>query len=355
MTNRLLKKKLKTLGQAPGALVYVGDNQDPNIHIDVIDYDKDSFLERSDVQIKECLDLIKTPQNTWINIEGIQDIQAVQKLGSHFGLHPLILEDIVNSTQRSKLDDYKDNIYIVMRMLKYNKEKEEVEDEQVSLILGENYLISFLESGSSIFLPVKKRLTNSSSRIRIGGSDYLCYSLIDCIVDHYFEILEQVDQNLENLEEEIAQSPNGKTLIKIQRIKRQITQLRKSVWPMREVINHFRRIETSLIKDSTKLYIQDVYDHTIQAIDTIESFRDIVSGMFDIYLSNINLRMNEIMKVLTIVSTIFVPLTFVASIYGMNFEHMPELHYKWGYPIVLIVMLFAALIMLVFFRKKRWI
>jgi len=350
-----LKNRLKKLGLPPGSIVYIGDIKDPRVRIDLIDYDKDSLVEKKDVGIKKCVELIKTPQNTWVDIQGIHDVNAVQEIGSHFGLHPLVLEDIVNSTQRSKLDDYKDNIYIVMRMLKINNEKDEVEDEQVSIILGKNYLISFLETGSQIFAPIKKRLNNPNSRLRNSGSDYLCYSLIDSIVDHYFEILEQVDQKLENLEEEIADKPNTKTMMKIQRVKREIALLRRSVWPMREVVNQFRRIESPLIKDSTKLYIQDVYDHTIQAIDTIESFRDIVAGMFDIYISSINLRMNEIMKVLTIVATIFVPLTFIASIYGMNFEFMPELHSKWGYPAVLAFMVTVTLAMIYFFRRKSWI
>lgn len=351
---RLIRKKAKKPGLPPGTLVYTGLYPSQNVHIEMMDYDKDSFFDKKDVSLAECLELLKTPKNTWINIQGIQDVQTIQTIGSHFQLHPLIMEDIASASQRSKLDDYKENLYIVMRILKYNKEKEIVEDEQVSIILGSNYVISFLESENDIFFPIIKRLQSEESRIRNSGSDYLCYALIDCIVDHYFIILEQVDQNLENLEEELVHKPNTKTLIKIQSIKREISHLRKAIWPMREVISHFRRLESPLIHDSTKIYIQDVYDHTIQAIDTIESFRDIVAGMFDIYLSNINLRMNEIMKILTIVSTIFVPLTFLASIYGMNFEYMPELHSVWGYPVVLGVMATAATTMIYFFHRKGW-
>lgn len=324
------------------------------IRIEIMDYDAGHLIEKQNVSIEECLALKAQPSFTWINVHGVHNTKEVQTIGSHFCLHPLVIEDIM-SEQRSKLDDYKDNIYITLRILKYNKEKEATEDEQVSIILGKTYVISFVETDTDIFDPVRNRLRNNHSRIRSQGVDYLAYSLIDLIVDHYFEILEQVDQHLEDLEEQLIHKPETSTLVKIQRTKRNISHLRKTVWPMREVISHFRRLESPLIHESTKLYIQDVYDHTIQTIDTIESFRDIVSGMFDIYLSNINLRMNEIMKVLTIVATIFVPLTFIASVYGMNFDYIPGLHSRWGYYISLVVMASVALGMIFFFRRKKWI
>ena len=323
--------------------------------IDVIDYDKEHFIEKQNVSIEECVKLKAQPSLTWINIHGIYDSNSVQTIGTHFGLHPLMLEDIMSKEQRSKLDDYKDNIYLIIRMLKYNTEKEQIQDEQVSIVLGKTYVISFVGLDADIFEPVRNRLRNKDSRIRSQGVDYLAYSLIDLIVDHYFEILEKVDQQLEDLQEQLIKRPSTNTLVTIQNTKRKISHLRKAIWPIREVISHFRRLESPLVQESTKIYIQDVYDHTIQTIDTIEGFRDIVSGMFDIYLSNINLRMNEIMKVLTIVATIFVPLTFVASLYGMNFDYIPGLHSRWGYYICLLVMAVMAMGMLVFFRRKKWI
>jgi magnesium transporter len=352
---KLLKKHSRKIGLPPGSLIYTGIPTDKQIEISLVDYDANHVKEFNNASLEECIAYLKTPATTWIHICGIHDIKVVEQIGKHFGLHSLMLEDIVTSGQRSKLDDYKDNIYIVMRLLKYDEEKNEIEDEQVSFILGSNFLLSFSETKKDLYEPVKERIRNKNSRITHRGADYLCYSLIDCTVDHYFLILEKVDEQLENLEEELVQDPNPNTLKKIQQTKRSIALLRKSVWPTRGVINLFRRLETPLIQETTKIYMQDVYDHTIQAIDTIESFRDLSSGLLDIYLSNINLRMNEVMKVLTIVATIFVPLTFIASIYGMNFEYIPELHYRWGYPMVLGFMLFVTCGMLYYFRRKQWI
>lgn len=354
MTSKAIKLRAKKVGLPPGSLI-PGDKKTDKIQITVFDYNATQLIEKQDVSLQECLKCLETPSITWINICGIDDIQTIELVGRRFGLHPLLLEDIMSSGQRSKLDDYKDTIYIVAKMLNYNEDKQQVEDEQMSLVLGKNFLISFLEFKNNIFAPVYERLRPNNSRIRQKGADYLCYTLIDCLVDNYFLILEKVDGKLENLEEELIKSPTPKTLQKIQRTKREITLLRKSIWPMREVISNFRRIETPLIQDSTKLYIHDVYDHTIQAIDAIESFRDIAAGMLDIYLSNISQRMNEIMKVLTVVSTIFVPLTFIASIYGMNFDHIPELHWHYGYYEVLGLMVIVTIGMLYYFKRKGWI
>lgn len=355
MTSKAIKSRVKKVGLAPGSLVSLSDKKPDKIQVTVFDYDADTLVEKHDASLQECLKCLDTPGITWINICGIDDIQTIELVGRRFGLHPLLLEDIMSSGQRSKLDDYKDTIYIVVKMLNYSEDKQQVDDEQVSLVLGKNFLISFLESKNNVFAPIYERLRPKNSRIRQKGADYLCYALIDCLIDNYFLILEKVDEKLENLENELIQFPSPKTLQKIQRTKREITLLRKSVWPMREVISNFRRIETPLIQDATKLYIHDVYDHTIQAIDTIESFRDIASGMLDIYLSNISQRMNEIMKVLTVVSTIFVPLTFIASIYGMNFDNIPELHWHYGYYYVLAIMAIVTTCMLIYFRRKKWI
>lgn len=350
----MTKKQSKTLGLPPGSLVHVGKPA-PKIRISVMDYDQAHLIEKDDVSLEECLQLMKTPTVTWINIQGIHDPHVVTTVGQHFNLHSLLLEDIMNAGQRSKLDDYKDHLFIVLRMLSYNGVAEKVDDEQVSLILGKQYVISFLEGDHDIFDSVRGRIRKGNKRIRTMGADYLCYALIDCIVDHYFVILEAVDQKLENIESTLADQPGPETMRLIQHLKREIIVLRKSVWPLREVINNFRKTESPLIKNSTQLYLHDVYDHTIQAMDTIESFRDIASGLLDVYLSNMSYHMNDIMKVLTIMATIFVPLTFIASLYGMNFEHMPELHSEWGYPIALSIMLLTGLGMLYFFRRKRWL
>lgn len=355
MTSKAIKYRVKKAGLAPGALVSMNENKTERINASVFDYDATTLTEKQDASVEECLKSLDSKCNTWINICGIDDIHTIETVGKRFGLHPLLLEDIMSSGQRSKLDDYKDTIYIVVKMLTYNDETQQVDDEQVSLVLGKDFLVSFLESKNNVFAPIYERLRPNNTRLRQRGPDYLCYALIDCLVDNYFLILEKVDEKLEHLEAEVIKSPSPKTLQKIQKAKREITLLRKSVWPMREVISNFRRIETPLIQDTTKLYMHDVYDHTIQAIDAIESFRDIAGGMLDIYLSNISQRMNEIMKVLTVVSTIFVPLTFIASIYGMNFDNIPELHSTYGYYAILGLMGLVTLVMLYFFKRKGWI
>lgn len=356
MTSKGIKLRAKKAGLPPGSLISMNEQNANKIQVSVFDYNQNEFTERQDTPLEECLQYLDASGTiTWINIFGINDVKTIELIGQRFGLHPLLLEDIMSSGQRSKLDDYKDTLYVVVKMLTYNKEKQQVEDEQVSLVLGKNFLISFLESKNNVFESICERLRHDKSRLRKRGADYLCYALIDCLVDNYFLILEKVDGKLENLENELIKSPSPKTLQKIQRSKREITLLRKSVWPMREVISSFRRIETPLIQDTTKLYIHDVYDHTIQAIDAIESFRDIASGMLEIYLSNISQRMNEIMKVLTVVSTIFVPLTFIASIYGMNFDHIPEHHWPYGYFMVWGLIAAITIVMLYYFRRKGWL
>lgn len=353
MTSKAIRNRVKKVGMAEGSLDSGGISQ--QVQLSIVDYDSQQCVEKVGADVKECLACLKTPLHTWIHICGIQDKDTVEALGQQFGLHPLLLEDIMTSGQRSKLDNYKDTLFIVTQMLGYNEEKQQAEDEQVSIVLGENYLISFVETNKSVFAPVRERLRNPQSRIRQRSVDYLCYSLLDCIVDNYFLILEKIDAKVELLEHELIQSPEPIILRKIQHAKREVTLLRKSVWPMREVISNLRRIDSPLVLDATKLYLHDVYDHTIQAIDTIESFRDITSGMLDIYLSNVSQRMNEVMKVLTIVATIFVPLTFIASLYGMNFDNIPELHTRYGYYVVLTVMGLIAIGMIIFFRRKKWI
>lgn len=355
--NHRLRKRSQKAGLPPGSLIHIGDILSSRIKISIMEYSEAGLIEKEDVDIQQCLEHIETPAMTWIQVYGVNDPAKVAFIGNHFKLHPLILEDILNTGQRAKLDVYQDQLFIVVRMLLYKHgiKDGELKDEQVSIILGPNYLISFLEHEDNIFTTVKDRIRQSNNRIRRMGSDYLAYALLDTIVDHYFIVLEEMDVYLEKLEEELVSSPKPFTLQKIQHTKRDTIFLRKSIWPMREVISRFQRIDSPLVTSVTQVYLRDVYDHTIQAIDIIEMFRDIVSGMLDLYISNINIRTNDIMKVLTIVSTIFVPLTFISSLYGMNFEYMPELHTRWGYPLTLFIMLSVAVGMLIFFRRRHWI
>jgi len=349
------KRRSKKAGLPPGTLVHIGEKRLESPRITVIDYDERDFQEKQVATIEECFAFKQTPTVTWINIDGIHDISIIEKLGGHFDLHPLILEDILNTGQRPKCEDYDNYIYTVLKMLSYDDKNEMIRAEQVSLVLGPNFVISFQESIGDVFEQIRDRLRNDKGRIRKMASDYLAYALIDAIVDSYFIILEKLGEKIESMEEQLVAEPTNKTLRQIHSVKRELISLRRSVWPLRELINGLEKTESPLIRKSTRLYLRDVYDHTIQVIDTVETFRDMVSGMLDIYLSSISNKMNAVMKVLTIIATIFIPLTFVAGIYGMNFKYMPELGWRWGYGAVLLVMAVVVIIMLIYFKRKKWL
>ncbi|MFH1541566.1 MAG: magnesium/cobalt transporter CorA [bacterium] len=348
------KRLSKTKGLPPGTLMHVGEQRDENVKITVIDYNENDFQLSPVKSAEECFPYRDRESVTWINVDGVHQTDIIAKLGSHFGLHPLVLEDIVNTDQRPKLEDHESYLFIALKMLSVN-DKGQVEAEHVSLILGNNYVISFQEKEGDIFDPVRDRIKNSKGRIRKMGADYLAYSLLDAIVDNYFGILEKTGEKIELLEEILVADPEPKVLKGIHQLKREMIFLRKSVWPLREVISGLLRAEAKLIKESTIIYLRDVYDHTIQVIDTVESYRDMVSGMLDIYLSSLSNRMNEVMKVLTIIATIFIPLTFIAGIYGMNFKYMPELDIPWAYPLTLSFMGLVGLYMVLYFKRKKWL
>jgi len=353
--SRIFQKRTKKIGAPPGTLIHIGKKPVEKINISVIEYDAETLIEKHDVSLEECITFINQPTMTWITVKGVYDPETISTIGKAFGLHPLLLEDIMDTNQRPKIDFYDDCLFIVMRMMKIHEERQELENQQVSIVLKAGVIILFLEGNGDVFEGVRERIRKKNPRIRSMGSDYLCYALLDQIVDSYFVILEATDSELDDLDEELLKNPNTRTLHKIQHLRQEIILLKKVIWPTREVMSQFRHMNTPLIQDATKLYMQDLYDHSIQIIDTIESFRDIAAGLLDIYLSNLSHRMNEIMKVLTIVSTLFVPLTFISSLYGMNFKYMPELQWRWGYPIVLAIMATVALGMLRYFRTKRWI
>jgi len=352
---KLTGKRSKKAGLPPGTLVHTGEKKAGEVNISVIEYDEANFQKRELKTIEECFLLKDRPAVTWVDVEGIHQIDNIQKLGDCYNFHPLVLEDILNTDQRPKIEDHETYLYIVLKMLHY-EEKAEVVMEQVSLILGTNFVFSFREGmGKNVFHSVRERIINSKGRIRKMGADYLLYTLIDTIVDNYFVILEKMGENIERLEEELIKDPTKQTLHRIHQLKREMIFLTRAVWPLREVINVMERGESPLIKDSTRIYLRDIYDHTIRVIDSIETFRDLLSGMLDIYLSSISNRMNEIMKFLTIVGTIFIPLTFVVGIYGMNFEYLPELKWHFGYFAVLGFMAVVGISMLVYFKRKKWL
>jgi magnesium transporter len=287
-------------------------------------------------------------------VDGIHEAETIEKMGQMFSLHPLLLEDIMNTDQRPKMESYDDYLFIVLKTLFYDEKEKSTITEQISIVLGANYVLSFQERESNVFYPVTERLKNSKGKIKKMGADYLVYSLIDVIIDNYFIILEKLGERVDDLEVQLVTSPKTETLKSIQSLKREMIFLRRSVWPLREVISSMERGESTLIQSSTYVYLRDIYDHTIQAIDTIETYRDMLSGMLDIYLSSVSNKLNEVMKVLTVIATIFIPLTFIVGVYGMNFEHMPELKWRWGYPSIWLLMISIGVFMAFYFRKKKW-
>lgn len=349
-------KRLKNkIGLPPGTPVYMGEREKEKIKINVIDYDQENVLKKEISQTEECCLFKEKPTVSWINIDGIHEAKIIKKLGEDFDLHPLTLEDIMNPRQRPKVEKFDHYIFIVLKMLSYNEQEEKVQEEQICLILGENYVLSFQEKEGDIFNPVRDRISSGLGRIRKRGPDYLAYSIIDVVVDHYFLILENLGNKVEQLEDSLTGEPDESILQKIHSLKREMILLRKSVWPLREMINGLERTESPLIKKETLRFFRDVYDHTIQVIDTIETYRDMIFSMHDTYLSTISNRMNEVMKVLTIIATIFIPLTFIAGIYGMNFEFMPELKWRFAYFGVWGIMLLVTLGMILYFRNKKWL
>jgi magnesium transporter len=358
---RVFKPSSLKAGLPPGTPVHVGAQVAEEVKISVINYDQTRYEIIHPEDPQECSIYREKATVTWINVDGLHRIEVIENLCSCFGIHPLTVEDILNTTQRPKLDIFDDYIFLVIKMQTYNTDTRQIDVEQVSFILGKNYLLSFQEKAGDTFDGVRNRISNSKGRIRKMKADYLAYALLDSIIDNYFSVLEKVGEEIEFMEEELVNDPAAETLHRIHILKREMILLRRSVWPLREVINSLLRgEETDLIGEAIYFYLKDLYDHTIQIIDTIETFRDIISGMIDIYLSSASNRMNEIMKVLTVFAAIFIPLTFIAGIYGMNFDrtasplNMPELGWFYGYPFALSLMVATAFGMLIYFKRKKW-
>jgi magnesium transporter len=342
-------------GLPPGSLVHIGKRKVEKTRITIMDYDEGIFQEKEAKTIEECFPFKDKPTVTWVNIDGIHDTDIIEKIGTHFGIHPLVLEDIVNTGQRPKMEDFEDYIFLVVKMLTCDQNQSNMTAEQVSLLLGPNFVISFQERQGDVFDSIRDRIRNSKGRIRKAGADYLAYALLDAIVDGYFIVLENLGERIETLEDRVIENPTTETLQIINGLKREMILLRRSVWPLREVIGALDRGGSALIHETTGTYLRDVYDHTIQVADTIDSYRDMIIGTRDTYLSSLSNRMNEVMKVLTIIATIFIPVTFIAGIYGMNFEFMPELGWRGSYFVVWGIMLAVAGVMITYFKKKDWI
>jgi magnesium transporter len=348
-------KSAQKAGTAPGHMMHLGTPQTGPVQINQIQYNSDQFDEHV---ISSSAAFATIPQKehvTWLDVNGVHDLSLVERLGKAFGIHPLVLEDIVHTGHRPKIEVHDNFIFVVIRMLFFDNTNNEILSEQISIILGENYLLTFQERPGDVFEPIRERLRSGKYRISSKGVDYLLYSLLDAVVDNYFLVLEKIGQKLERIEDKLLHSPSTSTLEKIYQLKKDLVFLRKVVWPLREVINSLSRNETSYIEDQIAVYFHDIYDHVVQTIETIETFRDMLSGMRDTYLSNVSNRMNEVMKVLTIISTIFIPITFLAGIYGMNFVNIPELKWTWSYPALWGVMLSIVVILLWIFKRKKWL
>ena len=353
--HKLTRKRSKKTGLPSETLVYTGEKIDGKIKIHVIDYDEANFIEQELAGVEACIPYKNKPTVTWINVDGVHNVPLLEKLGDCFGLHRLVMEDIMNTYQRPKMEDFGEYLYVVFKMLTSGKNGETV-TEQISLILGENYVLSFQEGvEGDVFNLIRERIRNSKGRIRKMGADYLAYSLLDAVVDNYFVVLEAFGDKIELIETELIENPTQKTVQKLYQLKRELIFLHNAVWPLREAVSALGKHESALIREATSPYLKDVYDHVIHVIDSVDIYREMLSSMLDMYLSSVSNRLNEVMKVLTVISLIFMPITFIAGVYGMNFKYMPELEWHWGYPSVLLVMVGISILMIFYFKRKKWL
>lgn len=345
----------KPSGLAPGTLIHTGVKKIEKPIISLIEFNEEKLNENLDIPIDTALTMEDSSLTYWINIYGLHDIDLLEKIKNHFDIHPLVMEDVVNTYQRPKAEDYEKQIYVVLKQFQLDPDTKEIHSEQVSFILGDNYILSFQEKKNTFLEPVRERLRKGKGRIRKEGSGYLLYAFLDAVVDTYFEILEQLGDSIEKLENELIDDPKPENRETIYKMRRELLLLRKSVWPIRELLSGFIRSEYELVSEHIEVFYRDVYDHAVQIVDTIETYREMVSGMLDTYLSSISNRMNEVMKVLTIIATIFIPLTFIAGVYGMNFVNFPELQWKWIYPWGFWgTILVLGGIMFMYFKRKKW-
>ncbi|WP_020403262.1 magnesium/cobalt transporter CorA [Gracilimonas tropica] len=349
------RKSFKKPGQAPGTLHFTGEKRLEHITMNLYDYDVDQLGEYDITEIEESKPYLESPSKTWVNVCGLHDVEKLKHIWSYFELHPLIQEDIIHTNQRAKIEEYPEHMFFVLRMMSFVEETGDLNVEQVSIVLSKNSVLSFQEDDFPIFEPVLHRLRNSAPRLRKEGPDYLAYALIDTVVDHYFKVMEKLGDEIEILEEKILEDFDDTIPEQIHALRRKLIYFRKALWPLRDSLNTLLREESHLINEENKIYYRDVHDHLVQIIDGLENYRDMVLGMLDMYMSQVSNKMNEVMKVLTIIATIFIPLTFIAGIYGMNFQYMPELSVRWAYPAVWVVMISATVVMIYYFRKKNWI
>ncbi len=354
-------KSTKALNQIPGTVTYIGRKESTETNLEVIDYDKETFERYHSNNPEDAFNFEDDKKNTWININGLNNTKEIEKLGKYYELHPLILEDIVNTNQRPKVDEFQDYFFLVVKMLYFPKDSKEnnngsLINEHISMVVGKDYVLTFQEADGDVFDGVRDRLANSKGRIRQNGPDYLLFSLLDAIIDQYFEVIDSIGDKIEVLEDNLFQAqPSDDITFEIQELKRTILRIRRAVFPLREVLSRLEKLDNALIEDKTRNYFRDLYDHIIQVSENIDIYREMTWGLMDMYMTTISNKMNEVMKVLTIIATIFIPLTFIAGVYGMNFEFMPELGWKYSYFVLWGIMIVVFLLMLYYFRRKKWI
>jgi magnesium transporter len=355
MNKRRNKNKLSSLkaGLPPGDLKYRGEIYTTNKSVSLFSFNEAAFDKIDSDNIDLILSNVHPEKFNWINLVGLHNTNSIGKIGRHFDIHPLVLEDVLNTEHRPKAEEADNYLFFTLKMFK--KQEDGIDYEQVSIILGKNYIVTFQEKEGDVLDIIRGRLADENSKLRKHHLDYLFYRIVDSIVDSYYLILENIGDKIEDLEDSIYLNTNTQHYRMVQDLRRELIFLRKSVYPLREAIAKMTKENASeLISEETQRYFSDVYDHSVHVIETIETYRDLTSGLMDLYMTNVSNKMNEIMKVLTIISTIFIPITFIAGIYGMNFKYMPELNHQWGYPIALFLMLAIVVIMLIFFKKRKW-
>ncbi len=342
-------------GMPPGALVHIGEKKSARTRIRLFEYGPEQVREQSAERIGDLPSAPAGAEVAWIDITGLHDTGVIETAGERFRIHPLTLEDILNTGQRPKAEEFDDYLYIVFNEAQFDPETGRIDTEQISLVVGERFLLSFQERPGDAFDPVRERIRRGRGRIRSFGCGYLAYALIDAVVDRYFAVLEQVGDRIERLEEALLGNPTREVSTEIHGLKREMMTLRRQILPMRQLVEDLLKSESKLIRGPADIFIADIRDHTLQVIDTLESYRDLLSGLLEVYLSSLSNRMNQVMRVLTVIATIFIPLTFIAGVYGMNFRYMPELEWRWGYAAVWGLMVTVGLVMLAVFKSKKWL
>ena len=351
---RKFKERIKKVGLPPGSPVYLGEKKG-EVKIRITTYDKENFKEETLKDIPDCSSLKELQGNAWLEIIGIHEVEVVEKIGKCFELHPLVIEDILATDQRPKIEEFENYLFTTFKVFHLKGKGDDLEPEQISLILFPNLLISFREMDSEIFAPIKRRLSNPKDMIRSFGVDYLLYTIFDAVVDNYFLVVDKLGEGLENLEEKAITSPVPQTIQSIHRLRRKILLLREHLWALREVVTHLERGYAHLVDSSLQIYFRDILDHIFNLMETTETMREILASILDIYLSSVSNRLNEVMKVLTVIATIFMPLTFIVGIYGMNLKYMPEINWPYTYPVVWAVMIITTVAMYYYFKRKGWL